>query len=85
MRRGEERRGAMPGDVSSHFVFRISPASLFRLVRFAWLALREWSGDAAYDRYLRVASAPSAAPPLSRSEFYLEHLERRYSRPSRCC
>lgn len=63
------------------------PARLLRALRALWRALREWSGDAAYERYL---SAFRAAPgeqgtPLSPAEFYLEQLERRYSRPTRCC
>lgn len=78
-------QGPEPGNVSLQFVFRISPVAISRFARSAWQALREWSGDAAYDRYLCVASAHSAAPPLSRTDFYLEHLQRRYSRPSRCC
>jgi hypothetical protein len=48
----------------------------------AWRLLREWSGDAAYDTYLaRVGSGPR----LSREDFYLDTLRRRYRGPSRCC
>lgn len=68
--------------------FSLSPSLVrFRHVaRSAWRALREWSGDAAYDRYLRVAAAkPGAAPFLTPAEFYVEQLNRRYSRPNRCC
>jgi len=73
-------------DLSSNFVFRIFLFSLSRLAHAAWRALREWSGDAAYDRYLRVASAkPGAQPPLTPAQFYVEQLNRRYSRPNRCC
>jgi len=73
-------------DLSSNFVFRISTFSLSRFAQAAWRALREWSGDAAYDRYLRVAAAkPGAAPLLTPAEFYVEQLNRRYSRPNRCC
>jgi hypothetical protein len=56
-------------------------------LRALWRALREWSGDAAYERYLlafRRASNEKSAP-LSPAEFYVQQLERRYSRPSRCC
>jgi uncharacterized short protein YbdD (DUF466 family) len=56
-------------------------------LRALWRALREWSGDAAYERYLlalrRTPGQKSA--PLSPTEFYVQQLERRYSRPSRCC
>ena len=56
------------------------------VARSAWRALREWSGDAAYDRYLRVAAAkPGAQRTLTPAEFYVEQLNRRYSRPNRCC
>jgi uncharacterized short protein YbdD (DUF466 family) len=52
------------------------------LVRAAWRFLREWSGDADYDRYLaRVGSGPR----LSREQFFLDSLRRRYSHPTRCC
>jgi len=76
--------------------------------RNTWSWIRQVSGDAAYENYLRstrrVAQAeaemgrPSActihagcethatsAQPLSRSEFYLHALRRRYSTISRCC
>jgi uncharacterized short protein YbdD (DUF466 family) len=51
-----------------------------------WRGLREWCGDAAYERYLLAADRKSAASPtLTPEEFYVEQLNRRYSRPSRCC
>ncbi len=61
-------------------------------LRSAWFWLRQVSGDAAYENYLRCnskradtgASLPSALP-LSRTEFYLDSLRRRYSAVSRCC
>jgi hypothetical protein len=56
-----------------------------RLVASAWQGLREWSGDAAYDTYVRCAVRQRAASLLSREEFYLEQLHKRYSRVSRCC
>jgi uncharacterized short protein YbdD (DUF466 family) len=69
---------------------RFSLPSLVRwaklTLRSAWRSLREWSGDSAYERYLRVTAAKRGAPrPLSPAEFYVEQLERRYSRPTRCC
>jgi uncharacterized short protein YbdD (DUF466 family) len=57
---------------------------MVRLARTAWKVLREWSGDAAYDRYLRAAGAKAQAP-LAPAEFYVEQLNRRYSKPTRCC
>ncbi|HKV05220.1 MAG TPA: CstA-like transporter-associated (seleno)protein [Candidatus Acidoferrales bacterium] len=62
------------------------------LLRLAWSWLRQVSGDAEYENYLRCArrrlSAATAAvgsAPLSRAEFYLDSLRRRYSTVSRCC
>jgi hypothetical protein len=50
-----------------------------------WHGLREWSGDAAYERYLQCALNSSIERPLSETDFYVEELKRRYSRPNRCC
>jgi uncharacterized short protein YbdD (DUF466 family) len=61
-------------------------AWLRRIARLAWGGLREWCGDAAYERYLRSPRTRSvAADVLSPTEFYVEQLNRRYSRPNRCC
>ena len=54
-------------------------------VRLFWRGLREWSGDAAYDQYLAGAKRTSRNKLLSPSEFYVEQLNRKYSRPNRCC
>ncbi len=60
----------------------------------AWWWLRQVSGDAAYELYLRSASispriarceGENGAPILSRQEFYLDSLRRKYSGISRCC
>ena len=57
-----------------------------RLLRRFWRGLREWSGDAAYERYLRSTATRSGSyPTLTAEEFYVEQLNRRYSRPNRCC
>jgi uncharacterized short protein YbdD (DUF466 family) len=51
-----------------------------------WSRLREWCGDAAYERYLRSKGRTSeSSSTLSAKEFYVEQLNRRYSRPTRCC
>ena len=57
-----------------------------------WWGVRQASGDAAYEVYLRGRSASGQAcadraerSPLSRREFDLESLRRRYSGISRCC
>lgn len=55
-------------------------------VRSFWRGLREWCGDAAYESYLRSKRArANSAQRLSRTEFYVEQLNSRYSRPNRCC
>jgi uncharacterized short protein YbdD (DUF466 family) len=58
-----------------------------RMLRKVWRGLREWCGDAAYERYLRSRAQRKTAPQctLSAEEFYVEHLNRRYSHPNRCC
>ena len=54
-------------------------------LRQFWIGLRQWSGDAAYERYVECAARNGARKTLSESEFYVEQLNRRYSRPNRCC
>jgi uncharacterized short protein YbdD (DUF466 family) len=49
----------------------------------AWL--RGWSGDSAYESYLESARRGGVAAPMSREDFYLDSLRRRYSGVSRCC
>jgi uncharacterized short protein YbdD (DUF466 family) len=57
-----------------------------RFLRRFWRGLREWCGDSAYERYLRSTSAKfSGSRPLTAEEFYVERLNRHYSRPNRCC
>jgi uncharacterized short protein YbdD (DUF466 family) len=57
-----------------------------RLLRGLWRGLREWCGDAAYESYLRSKGGRSShCRTLSPAEFYVEQLNRRYSRPNRCC
>jgi hypothetical protein len=50
-----------------------------------WRGLREWCGDAAYDRYLDFAARTGAPHPLTPAEFYVEHTNQKFSRPNRCC
>ena len=54
---------------------------LRRVLGALWRGLREWSGDAAYETYVRRAGPQ----PLSREEFWLDSQRRRYERVSRCC
>ena len=60
-------------------------ASLGLTISRLWQGLREWSGDAAYETYVRCAAKQHAARVLSRKEFYVEQVRRKYSRVSRCC
>jgi Selenoprotein, putative len=51
-----------------------------------WLGIREWCGDAAYERYQEAhARRGCGEAQLSRRDFYVAQLEKRYSRVSRCC
>lgn len=50
-----------------------------------WQGLREWCGDAAYERYLESASKSGSRHLLSSAEFYVEQVNRKFSRPNRCC
>lgn len=57
-----------------------------RFFRRFWRGVREWCGDASYESYLRSeASHNGCGRTLSRAEFYVDQLNRRYSRPNRCC
>ena len=51
-----------------------------------WLGIREWCGDAAYERYVQ-AQKPNLEKSclLTPAQFYIERVNRRYSRPNRCC
>jgi uncharacterized short protein YbdD (DUF466 family) len=77
--------------------------------RNTWSWIRQVSGDAAYENYLRstrriaqeeaemarvesrivqagcCSTHATPTEPLTRSEFYLDALRRRYSTISRCC
>ena len=50
-----------------------------------WRGVREWCGDTAYERYLAARTTQRLPQRLSREEFYVEQLNRRYSKPNRCC
>jgi len=51
-----------------------------------WLGIREWCGDSAYERYAQAhAKKPEECCLLTPAEFYVERVNRRYSRPNRCC
>jgi uncharacterized short protein YbdD (DUF466 family) len=54
-------------------------------LRLVWKGLRDWSGDSAYETYSAATAKRNSRPELSREEFYVAQLERKYSRPNRCC
>jgi uncharacterized short protein YbdD (DUF466 family) len=54
-------------------------------LRNFWSGIRQWSGDSAYETYLACAQRQRSKKPLSAAEFYVEQLNRKYSRPNRCC
>jgi len=57
-----------------------------RSLRSLWRGLREWCGDAAYERYLRAKGRQGVEQRTQTAEeFYVEQINRRYSRPNRCC
>jgi uncharacterized short protein YbdD (DUF466 family) len=57
-----------------------------RSLRRLWRGLREWCGDTAYERYLGAKGRQDAERrTLTAEEFYVEQINRRYSRPNRCC
>jgi hypothetical protein len=58
---------------------------MMRLLRVVWKGLRDWCGDSAYETYAASAASRSLLPELSREEFYLAQMERKYSRVNRCC
>ncbi len=49
-----------------------------------WQWLRGFTGDTAYESYLRHVGDGSA-PRLTAEEFYLDDMQRKYTRPNRCC
>lgn len=57
-----------------------------RLAVNLWLGIREWCGDSAYERYVQAQKTKSEKSALlTPAQFYVERVDRRYSRPNRCC
>ena len=63
--------------------------SRWRILQKLWWGFRQMSGDAAYDVYLqhcrRCGPGEETQRLLTRKEFYLERIQKRYRTPSRCC
>jgi len=59
---------------------------IYKAIAQVWFGVREWCGDTAYERYLKAhVKHKCDAAALSREDFYVEQLQKRYSRVSRCC
>lgn len=58
---------------------------LSRKLGRVWSGLCELAEDNAYERYLQRQKQTGSRDILSRQEFYRQRLERKYSRPHRCC
>ena len=56
-----------------------------RVLESFWRGLRQWCGDSAYETYLTCAKRRQGPEVLTPAEFYVEQLNRKYSRPNRCC
>ena len=57
-----------------------------KIGRSVWRGIRDWCGDSAYERYLYATKNRHPQDSLlTEEDFYVEQLNRRYSRPSRCC
>jgi Selenoprotein, putative len=58
---------------------------LRQFFRSFWRGLRQWCGDSAYETYLACVQRRENAKTLNAADFYVEQLNRKYSRPNRCC
>jgi len=60
-----------------------------RALRKAWTYLRQVTGDAAYENYMKYCAAneSNSNPPetMTRAEFYNDAQRRKYSTINRCC
>ncbi len=66
--------------------FRDSKIHVRVLLLRVWRGIREWCGDAAYERYLMSqAKHFRGVAVLTPEEFYLSQLQKKYSHVSRCC
>ena len=57
-----------------------------RFLRAVWKVLAELAGESQYSRYCAHLRAHHPDRPVpSEQEFFLQRLEEKYTRPSRCC
>jgi hypothetical protein len=59
-------------------------AQLQKVARIFWYYLREACGENDYARY-RARALDLRVEPVPPEVFYLSRLQRKYSRPNRCC
>ena len=59
-------------------------ANTRKLIQRIWEIALEVLGDRAYERYAERLRA-RGEQPLAPGDFYVAQLERKYTRPSRCC
>jgi len=59
--------------------------SFRQVLRWILERIREWCGDSSYERYQRAMERKREPLLLSPQQFYMQQLERKYSRPNRCC
>ena len=64
---------------------RILGMKLSKLFREFLCGLRQWCGDSAYETYVAAQSRGTGPQPMPPAEFYVDQLNRKYSRPNRCC
>ncbi len=73
-----------PGLVNKYIVRCVGRT--LRPLQCCWRALRQLSGDDAYERYLTHHTACHAdAAPLSRKEFFRHEQQQKWSDIKRCC
>jgi Selenoprotein, putative len=66
---------------------KLTPESepmLIRMFEAVWQWIREAAGENDYERY-RQRALSRGEKPAAPEEFYLDGLNRKYSRPNRCC
>jgi hypothetical protein len=66
-------------------LMRVAWSKVKRTSALFWQGLRQWCGDAAYENYRKCAWRTGQGTILSPSQFYVEQLNKKYSRPNRCC
>ncbi|HUI43289.1 MAG TPA: CstA-like transporter-associated (seleno)protein [Terriglobia bacterium] len=57
---------------------------LTRILKALWHYFREAAGENDYERY-RLRALSRGEAPLAPGAFYIDCLNRKYSRPNRCC